>query len=282
MNDASQPVRHQDTEARPVDRLLAIMARLRDPERGCPWDREQTFATIAPHTIEEAYEVADAIDRGDMAAIKDELGDLLFQVVFYAQIAHERGDFDFEQIAETISEKMIRRHPHVFGKATIESAEAQTKAWEEQKADERRVEAAAAGRRSSVLDGVIAGLPALTRAMKLQKRAARVGFDWPSAAPVFDKIAEEAQEIAAEIDKGSDADRLEDEVGDLLFTCVNLARHLKIDPDTALRRANRKFDRRFRKIEAALAEQDRTPADASLDEMDALWRTIARAEHRGD
>jgi MazG family protein len=263
-----------------IDRLLAIMARLRDPERGCPWDREQSFATIAPHTIEEAYEVADAIDRGDMAALKDELGDLLFQVVFYAQMASEDGAFDFDAIVDAISEKMIRRHPHVFGTARIESAEAQTQAWEEQKAQERKAEAAAAGRPVSVLDGVTVGLPALTRAMKLQKRAARVGFDWPSAAPIFDKLAEEVREVAAEIEAGSNADRLEDEVGDLLFTCVNLARHLAVDPEAALRRANRKFERRFRKIEAALAERGRTPAESSLDEMEALWRAAARDDYR--
>lgn len=215
-----------------------------------------------------------------MAALKDELGDLLFQVVFYAQMASEDGAFDFDAIVDAISEKMIRRHPHVFGTARIESAEAQTQAWEEQKAQERKAEAAAAGRPVSVLDGVTVGLPALTRAMKLQKRAARVGFDWPSAAPIFDKLAEEVREVAAEIEAGSNADRLEDEVGDLLFTCVNLARHLAVDPEAALRRANRKFERRFRKIEAALAERGRTPAESSLDEMEALWRAAARDDYR--
>ena len=262
----------------PIGRLLAIMARLRDPERGCPWDLEQTFATIAPHTIEEAYEVADAIEHGDMAALKDELGDLLFQVVFYAQMARERDAFDFDQIADTISEKMIRRHPHVFGAATVDSAVAQTQAWEEQKAHERRVEAEAAGRTASVLDGVIAGLPALTRAVKLQKRAARVGFDWPTAAPVLNKIVEELDEISAEMAAGAGVERLEDEVGDLLFACVNLARHLTIDPETALRRANGKFNRRFRQIEDALAAQGRAPAEASLEEMEALWQQAKKDE----
>jgi nucleoside triphosphate diphosphatase len=262
----------------PIERLLAIMARLRDPERGCPWDLEQTFATIAPHTIEEAYEVADAIEHGDMAALKGELGDLLFQVVFYAQMARERGAFDFGEIADAISKKMIRRHPHVFGAATIESAAAQTQAWEEQKAHERRAEAAAAGRAASVLDGVIAGLPALTRAVKLQKRAARVGFDWPTAAPVLDKIAEELGEISAEMAVDAEAERLEDEVGDLLFACVNLARHLSVDPEAALRRANGKFDRRFRQIEDALNAEGRTPDDASLEEMEVLWQQAKRRE----
>ncbi|WP_119458690.1 nucleoside triphosphate pyrophosphohydrolase [Rhodospirillaceae bacterium SYSU D60014] len=278
MTDHSYTHPSGDRRRAPIERLLAIMARLRDPERGCPWDLEQTFATIAPHTIEEAYEVADAIEQGDMVALKDELGDLLFQVVFYAQMARERGAFDFGQIADAISEKMVRRHPHVFGAATIESAAAQTRAWEEQKAHERRAEAEAAGRAASVLDGVIAGLPALTRAVKLQKRAARVGFDWPMAAPVLEKIAEELGEISAEMAADAEPERLEDEVGDLLFACVNLARHLSLDPEAALRRANGKFDRRFRQIEDALTAQGRTPADATLDEMEALWQQAKRTE----
>lgn len=254
-----------------IERLLAIMSRLRDPEGGCPWDLEQSFATIAPHTIEEAYEVADAIERGDMAHLKDELGDLLFQVVFYTQMSREIGAFDFADVANSISDKMIRRHPHVFGEEKIESAAAQTAAWEAQKEAERRAAAEATGRRPSALDGVIPGLPALLRAVKLQKRAARVGFDWPDSLQVLDKIAEEVAEIRDEITNGGGQDRLRDEVGDLLFAVVNLARHLDVDPEGALRGANAKFERRFRRIEALLADSGREAKDASLDELEALW-----------
>lgn len=260
-----------------LDRLLGIMARLRDPDGGCPWDREQTFATIAPHTIEEAYEVVEAIETGDVAALKEELGDLLFQVVFYAQIAGERGLFDFDDIAAGISDKMVRRHPHVFGEARIADAEAQTAAWEDHKQRERHVKAAAAATPPSALDGVSTTLPALSRAAKLQKRAARVGFDWPAPTDVLPKLIEEIDEIAQEIVDGHEK-KLEEEVGDLLFSCVNLARKLKIDPEAALRRGNRKFDARFRKIEQALAASGRTPADATLAEMDALWDMVKREE----
>ena len=245
------------------------MARLRDPSGGCPWDLEQSFASIAPHTIEEAYEVVEAIESGDRPALRDELGDLLFQVVFYAQMASEEGCFDFEAIAAGICEKMERRHPHVFGQARIADAAAQTVNWEAQKAAER---AAKAGDRApSALDGVSTTLPALTRALKLQARAGRVGFDWPEAAQVLDKIAEEIEEVRAEMIEGVELDRLEDEIGDLLFACVNLARKLKIDPEGALRRGNRKFERRFGHIERALAQQGRSPSEASLEEMEALW-----------
>jgi ATP diphosphatase len=243
-----------------VTRLIEIMARLRDPETGCPWDREQTFRTIAPYTIEEAYEVADAIERGDMAALKEELGDLLFQVVFYAQI-------DFHAIATEIADKMVRRHPHVFGEARIETAEAQTLAWEEHKAAERKRRAAAEKRRPSPLDGIPTALPALTRAEKLQKRAARVGFDWPEAAQVLDKIEADVAHRA----------RLEDEIGDLFFALVNLARHLGVDPEQALRGTSLKFERRFRRIDELLEAQGRTLSEASLDEMEALWQQ-AKAE----
>ncbi len=260
--DASKPA---------IDRLLAIMARLRDPQGGCPWDLEQSFATIAPHTIEEAYEVADAIERGDTAHLKDELGDLLFQVVFYAQMAGEAGVFSFDDVSNSISDKMIRRHPHVFGEMSVDSAAAQTVAWEAQKERERHEAAAAVGRKPGALDGVIAGLPALLRAVKLQKRAARVGFDWPEAAQVIDKIAEEVTEIRQEMADGGGPERLRDEVGDLLFAVVNLARHLEVDPEGALRGANLKFERRFRRVEALLAAAGREPKDASLDEMEALW-----------
>ncbi len=268
----------------PIHRLLDIMALLRHPERGCPWDVEQTFATIAPHTIEEAYEVADAIDRHDLDFLKDELGDLLLQVVFHAQMASERGAFRFDDVTEAICDKLIRRHPHVFGDAEIEDAEAQTRAWEEQKALERRAKTASGQDRTGsapelALDGVLATLPVLTRALKLQKRAALVGFDWPDARSAFTKLTEETGELAAEMDAGADHERLEDELGDLLFACVNVARKLDIAPETALRRANAKFERRFRAVEETLAETSgRRPADATLDEMEELWRRAKDAE----
>jgi ATP diphosphatase len=263
----------------PIDRLLAIMARLRDSQNGCPWDLAQDFASIAPHTIEEAYEVADAIERGDHDHLKDELGDLLFQVVFYAQMSRERGGFDFDAVANAISDKMIKRHPHVFGAARIDGAAAQTVAWEAQKEAERRAAAEVAGKPSSALDGVIAGLPALLRAVKLQKRAARVGFDWPEATQVLDKIAEEAGEIHHEMTIGSGPERLRDEVGDLLFAVVNLARHLEVDPEGALRGANLKFERRFRRVEALLSAAGREAKGASLEELETLWLQ-AKAEER--
>jgi MazG family protein len=259
-----------------IERLVAIMARLRDPVDGCPWDCEQTFATIAPHTIEEAYEVAEAIECGDRAALKDELGDLLFQVVFYAQMAGEEGSFDFADVAAAICDKMERRHPHVFGDLSIRDAAAQTVHWETQKAAERAAKSANPGERA--LDGVSTALPALTRAMKLQARAARVGFDWPEPSQVLDKIAEEIDEVRAELAVTIDRDRLEDEIGDLLFACVNLARKLKIDPEGALRRGNRKFERRFREIEDALRAQGRSTSQAALDEMEALWVAAKRRE----
>ncbi|MCR6632162.1 MAG: nucleoside triphosphate pyrophosphohydrolase [Magnetospirillum sp.] len=262
---------------RPIDRLLEIMATLRDPRRGCAWDREQTFATIAPYTIEEAYEVADAIDHGDMAALKDELGDLLFQVVFHAQMAKDGDAFTFDDVATAIADKMVRRHPHVFGDAAVRDAETQTVAWEATKAEER-----AAKGHDSVLDGVARALPPMTRALKLQNRAARVGFDWPQAADVLAKIAEEAAEIKYEIDVAAPHERLEDEMGDILFACVNLARKLKIDPERALKRANAKFDRRFRHVEAGLRADGRRPEDATLDEMEALWVDAKTIERKGE
>lgn len=270
--------------ADPIHRLLDIMALLRDPERGCPWDVEQTFATIAHHTIEEAYEVADAIDRHDLDALKDELGDLLLQVVFHAQMAREIDAFRFDDVVEAICDKLVRRHPHVFGDARIDDAASQTRAWEQQKALERqtRTEAPDAATVESALDGVLGALPALTRALKLQKRAALVGFDWPDARSAFAKLTEETGELAAEINAGAGHDRLEDELGDLLFTCVNVSRKLDVTPETALRRANAKFERRFRKIEALLAQDSgRKPADASLDEMETLWQR-AKASERSD
>jgi MazG family protein len=260
-------------------RLLAIMARLRDPQGGCPWDLEQNFASIAPYTIEEAYEVAEAIDKGDRAALKDELGDLLLQVVFHARMAEEEGSFDFEEVAGAIADKMERRHPHVFGTVSVEDAAAQTRAWEETKAAERRARAAAEGRRESVLDGVAATLPALMRASKIQARAARVGFDWGAPAPILDKIDEEIAELRAELD-GADPVRLEDELGDLLFAVVNLSRHLKINPEASLKKATLKFERRFRRVEALLAAAGTTPEAAGLDEMERRWEE-AKAEERG-
>jgi len=262
----------------PIEELLKIMAQLRDPDEGCPWDKEQTYATIAPYTIEEAYEVADAIDRGDKAGLVDELGDLLFQVVFYAQIAHEDGTFEFDDVVRGISEKMLRRHPHVFGEAPIDTTAAQNRAWEAQKAEERRANAKAEGREASALDGVAQALPALMRAQKIQKRAARVGFDWPDIDPVFAKIDEEIGEIREEIADGASADRLEDEVGDLLFSAVNLARHLGVDAEAALRGATAKFDGRFRALEMDLAGNDRNTTDATLAEMDAIWTRVKSGE----
>ncbi len=261
----------------PMARLLTIMARLRDPDGGCPWDLEQNFATIAPHTIEEAYEVADAIAHGDKAALKDELGDLLFQVVFYAQMAAEDGDFDFDAIAETICNKMIARHPHVFGGQDIATSAAQRENWEALKARERADKASAQGRKPSVLDGVTLALPGLTRALKLQNRAARVGFDWTEMPPILEKMQEELSELQHELANGGDPDRLQDEIGDILFVGANLARRTGVDPETALRTANDKFERRFRRIEQLLEDQGRSPDDATLDEMDALW-DAAKAE----
>jgi len=251
--------------------LLQIMAKLRDPDGGCPWDVEQDFSTIAPYTIEEAYEVADAIERGNIDDLKGELGDLLLQVVFHAQMAAEAGHFKYADVVNSISEKMVVRHPHVFGDMTVEDADAQTAAWETQKAAERAAKAEAAGLVPSALDDVASGLPALMRAEKFQKRAARVGFDWPSPAPVVDQVREELDEVIAEID-GGDPDRLEDEIGDLLFTCVNLARKLGVDPETALRRTNAKFESRFRAVEGYAVADDRALPDMTLDEMEALWK----------
>ncbi len=251
---------------RSIDRLLEIMAILRDPVRGCAWDKEQTFATIAPYTVEEAYEVADAIEHGDMAALKEELGDLLFQVVFHAQMAKDENAFTFDDVVVAISDKMVRRHPHVFALADADSADGVVAAWEATKAEER-----AAKGHASVLDGVARALPPMTRALKLQNRAARVGFDWAEPADVLVKIAEETAEIKHEIDIDAPAERLEDEMGDVLFACVNLARKLKIDPEQALKRANAKFDRRFRHVENELGRAGRQPQDATLDEMENLW-----------
>lgn len=252
--------------------LLALMARLRDPDHGCPWDREQTYATIAPHTLEEAYEVADAIAREDWADLRDELGDLLFQVVFYAQIAREEGRFDFDDVARGIVEKMTRRHPHVFADARYADADEQTAAWEQLKAAEKT------GSSAGVLDGVPLALPALTRAVKLQKKASKVGFDWGALEPILAKIQEEIGEIRHEIAACAPIERLSDELGDVLFAVANLARHLKLDPEAALRGTNQKFERRFRQIERWLAQEGRTPTQSTLAEMDRLWERAKTEE----
>jgi MazG family protein len=247
-------------------RLLDIMARLRDRERGCPWDLEQTFATIAPYTIEEAYEVADAIERNDLGDLKDELGDLLFQVVFHARMAEEAGAFAFADVAHAICDKMLRRHPHVFGGQKIEGSAEQTKRWEEIKREERSA-AADAG----VLDGVPLGLPALTRAAKLGKRAATVKFDWPDVAGVRAKVDEELAELDGAV-AGGNRDEIAAELGDLLFSIANLARHLKLDAETCLRSANARFARRFQAVEGSVAASGRPWSSFEAAELDALWR----------
>ncbi|MCP5157878.1 MAG: nucleoside triphosphate pyrophosphohydrolase [Gammaproteobacteria bacterium] len=258
-----------------LDQLLTLMTRLRDPLNGCPWDREQTYATIVPHTIEEAYEVADAIAREDWAELRAELGDLLFQVVFYAEIAREEGRFDFADVAGGIVEKMTRRHPHVFGDERYADAAEQTAAWERIKSAEKAGELESA---ASALDGIPLALPALSRAVKLQKKAARVGFDWSTVEPVLAKIEEEIAEIRHELVGDAPPERLADELGDVLFAVANLARHLKLDPEAALRGTNAKFERRFRQIEAWLTEDGRTPEEATLVEMDTLWEQAKREE----
>jgi ATP diphosphatase len=275
--------------SRDIAELIAIMAALRTPGSGCPWDLEQTFETIAPYTIEEAYEVADAISRGDLSDLKDELGDLLLQVVFHARMAQEQGAFAFGEVVQAITEKLIRRHPHVFGdeprRGTGEVDTNQVNAlWERIKAQEKAAKAAraAAGRgappgREGALAGVAAGLPALARALKLQQKAGRVGFDWNDPKAVLAKIREEADEIAAELDAGA-RDKVAGEIGDLLFAVVNHARHHDVEPETALRTTNLKFERRFGAIEDALAASGKTPSQATLAEMDALWDQAKAAE----
>jgi ATP diphosphatase len=258
------------TPSRDIERLIEIMAALRDRQTGCPWDIEQTFATIAPYTIEEAYEVADAIARGDMRDLCEELGDLLLQVVYHAQMASEAGTFAFPDVVEAITTKLIRRHPHVFGDAEAKAAGAAKGQWERIKAEEKRERGV---EHKSALDGVPLASPALMRALKLQEKASRVGFDWNNARTVLAKVREETAEIEAELEKTPQStDRLEDEIGDLLFVVANLARHVKVDPEQALRRTNAKVTRRFASIETALAVDGRKPEDASLDEMEALWR----------
>ena len=265
-----------------IQRILGIMARLRDPQQGCPWDLEQDFASIAAYTIEEAYEVADAIDRGDLPGLCDELGDLLLQVVFHAQMAQEQGAFGFGDVVDAISDKMIRRHPHIFGDAAAGDAEAVLRNWDAIKREER---AAAGDTDTSALAGIARGLPEWQRAVKLQARAARVGFDWPGPAPVIDKLHEEIEEvrvefdaIAADPDDAAAQDRLEEELGDLLFVAANLARHAKVDVGAALRRANHKFERRFRAMEAMADADGQALAGQSLDAQDGYWNRAKQAE----
>ena len=262
-----------DSAEAELRRLLDIMAALRDPETGCPWDKTQTFDTIAPYTIEEAYEVADAIALRDFNALPDELGDLLFQIVYYARMAEEAGQFAFADIARSINDKMVRRHPHVFGDAAARDAAAQTAAWEAQKSAERSSRS-----QSGALAGVPTGLPALTRAVKLTSRAARVGFDWPDADQVLVKLDEEICELRAEL-PAADPARLTDEVGDLLFVLANLARKLNLDPETCLRHANDKFSRRFNAMERAIEAEGKSLSEVSLDAMEAGWRQVKAAEN---
>jgi len=257
----------------PLQRLRTIMERLRDPDGGCPWDLEQTFETVAPYTIEEAYEVDDAIRRGDMDELRNELGDLLLQVVFHSRMAEEAGLFDLNDVATAISDKMVSRHPHVFGEKSYADAEAQTLDWENLKAAERKAKTGSDG----LLDDIPLALPGLKRAQKLQKRAATVGFDWPDAERVLEKVDEELAEVREAIDL-NDADKIEDEIGDLLFVCTNLARKSKVDGEACLRRANAKFERRFRYIEDNLKAKERDIRDASLEEMEALWNEAKSLE----
>ena len=249
-----------------IERLIGIMARLRDPQSGCPWDREQTWATIAPHTLEEAYELADAIAGGAPDRVRDELGDLLFQVVFQARIAEEYGHFDFESVAAAIGDKLERRHPHVFADEKITDVEAQSKAWEAHKAREREAKESTSG----TLDGVALALPALVRAAKLGKRASRVGFDWPDVAGVLGKVREEIEELQSAAEAGDRPHTIE-ELGDLLFSVAQVSRHLAVEPEDALRAANVKFERRFRSVEQALLARGLRPADVGLDELESLW-----------
>lgn len=275
-------------DANDIRRLLTIMARLRDPQGGCPWDLQQTFATIAPYTVEEAYEIADAIDRGDLDDLKDELGDLLFQVVFHARMAEEQGAFAFRDVVAAISDKMERRHPHVFAGMSIADSDALNAMWDAEKKKERLAKHGDAAD-ASALAGIARGLPEWQRALKLQKKAATVGFDWPGPAPVIEKLKEELEEVRVEFDALAAApgsaevrDRLEDELGDLLFVAANLARHAKVDPGAALRRANHKFERRFRAMETMAAADGVRLSDLPLDAQDAYWDRAKAAEAATD
>lgn len=260
-----------------LNRLLDIMATLRDPEAGCPWDREQDFSTIAPYTIEEAYEVADAIQRGDRAGLCSELGDLLFQVVYHARMAEEEGSFDFLDVVERLNEKLVQRHPHVFNQGEETAFTGEKYAWERHKLKERETRAGEY-KPSRVLEGISLNLPALHRAQKLQTRAASVGFDWDSIDPVLEKLEEELHEVKELLAAGNDRQRRQEELGDLLFACVNLARHLEIDAEAALRSANHKFERRFHFIETQLRKEGESPESSSLEYMDALWESAKKLD----
>ncbi|MEZ5984529.1 MAG: nucleoside triphosphate pyrophosphohydrolase [Hyphomonas sp.] len=274
MDHSASP--QHERAAREFVRLLDIMARLRNPDGGCPWDLEQDFRTIAPYTIEEAYEVADAIERGDMGDLREELGDLLFQVAFHSQMASEEGTFDAADVATAINEKMIRRHPHVFDTADNRTSDDQVVAWEVVKAQERASKAKVEENHSA-LDGVALSLPALLRAEKLQKRAARTGFDWTEPEHIFDKLEEETEEVKEAIASG-DADAIMDEIGDLLFVAANLARRLNIDPEVALRQANAKFERRFRAMEAMATENGQDFSELDLVAQENLWQAVKKTE----
>jgi MazG family protein len=263
-------------DPRSIETLKAVMAALRDKDTGCPWDKEQNFATIAPYTIEEAYEVADAIQKNDMAALKDELGDLLFQPIYHAQMAAEIGAFNFDDVIEAVVTKMIRRHPHVFGDDAARAAGVQKGFWEANKAKERAAATQTGEARLSLLASVPPTLPGLTRAVKLQAKAAKVGFDWPDISFVYDKLAEEVAEL-----QDAPQESQGEELGDILFVLANLARHLGVDPEAALRGANAKFERRFAFIEAELAKRGKEPKDSDLQEMDVLWNAAKRAERQG-
>lgn len=261
-----------------IDKLLDVMSSLRDPETGCPWDRQQDFTSLIPFTIEETYEVADAIERQDFDDLKTELGDLLFQVVFYSQLAREQQLFDFSDVAEAISEKLIRRHPHVFADSQVKDAEDQSVQWEKFKQVERHKKASEKGEQAGVLDNVSRTLPAMMRAEKLQRRAARVGFDWPDIQGVFDKVSEELEELKQELIASGSQQRISEEVGDLLFSCINLARHAGVDAELSLRHANQKFETRFRGVERVLANKGKEVADAALDELENAWQQVKQAE----
>jgi MazG family protein len=258
-----------------IERLLGIMRSLRDPEKGCPWDIRQDFASIAPYTIEEAYEVADAIEREDIMALRDELGDLLFQVVFHAQMADEQGRFGFGDVVESICDKLVRRHPHVFGDVRVDDEAELHRAWEEHKKDERKRKQAPE-ESQGILSGIASTLPALQWSAKLQKRAAHHGFDWSSIEPVFDKIHEEIEELKAEIARSDNSVRINEEMGDVLFACVNLARHCHVDAEHALRDSNRRFIKRFEAIEAMLGDEGRRMEDCGLAELEAYWQKAKR------
>lgn len=257
-----------------IDELLRTMQKLRDPVKGCPWDRQQTLDSILPYTLEEVYEVADAIERGDMDGLRDELGDLLFHISFYCQIASEQDMFDFRQVAENVTLKLQNRHPHVFSDATVNSMEQQTRHWEKIKHDERKQR----DESSSLLDGINQAQPAMSRAYTLQKRAATVGFDWSRPEPVLEKLEEEISELRQVMESGDDPGKIIQELGDVIFACVNLARHADVNPESALRSTNRKFEQRFRYIEQNLADKNRELTDVSLDEMEALWQEAKSRE----